>query len=91
MWQQAQTYQSDADTSNSGLANDILRGNYVSVQPMINMIAAFPGLIDPPVTLTLGDGTQSIDQTAITDEAILGQVQANWHTIATLFYLPPAP
>ena len=56
------------------------------------MIAAFPGLVDPAV-ITKGDGSQMVDQTAIPDDEILGQVQANWKTVANLFYAvtPPVP
>lgn len=89
MWQQALSYQSSSDPASANLANDILRGSTASAQTMINMIASFPGITDPPVTITLGDGSTALDQTAIVDEAILGQVQSNWQTIANLFYIQP--
>jgi hypothetical protein len=90
MWQQAQTYQDDPDPANAAMAKDLLRGSLMTIPPMVNMIAAFPGLADG-VTITLGDGTQMVDQSGVTDGDILAQTQANWNTIATLFFPPPPP
>lgn len=88
MWQQAQTLQSDEDEETAAMANDLLKGNATTIQAMVNMIAAFPGLVDG-ATITMGNGNQLVDQSAITDGTILAQVQADWKTIADLFFTPP--
>lgn len=92
MWNQALTYQDDVDVTNAAMAQAVLRGSSPASISMVNMIAAFPGLVDPAV-ITKGDGSQIVDQTAVPDEEILGQVQANWKTVAGLFYAvtPPVP
>jgi hypothetical protein len=93
MWNQALTYQNDADAPSAAMAQAILRGSTPALMSMVNMIAAFPGMLDGSVVITKGDGSQLLDSTAITDETILGQVQANWKTVAGLFYAvtPPIP
>jgi hypothetical protein len=93
MWNQAPTYQNDADPPSAAMAQGIMRGNTPALIGMVNMMAAFPGMLDGAVVITKGDGSQMLDQTAIPDEAILGQVQANWKTVAGLFYStsPPIP
>jgi hypothetical protein len=89
MYEQAQTYQSNPDPATAALAKDVMRGSGAGVQSMIGMIAAFPGMTNAPVTITKGDGSVMVDQTAVTDETVLSQVQANWETVANLFYMPP--
>lgn len=91
MWNQALTYQNDTDTATATMAQAILRGSTPALMTMVNMMAAFPGLIGGAVVITKGDGTQVLDSTAVVDETILGQVQANWKTVADLFYAPPVP
>ena len=88
MWNQSQTYQSNPDPASASLAMDTLRGTTMAQPSMVNMIASFPGVVEG-ATVTLGDASEIVDQTAITDAAILGQVQANWKTVADLFYTPP--
>jgi hypothetical protein len=93
MWNQALTYQTNSDASSAAMAQAILRGPTPALISMVNMIAAFPGLIGGAIVITKGDGSQMLDSTAVTDETILGQVQANWKTVADLFYAvtPPIP
>jgi hypothetical protein len=79
---------SDPDPASAWMADDQLRGTSMTTSSMVNMIASFPGLVDA-ATITAGDGTLLLDQTAISDQTILSQVQANWKTVADLFYLPP--
>ena len=90
MWNQAQTYQNSLDAAIEALAMDTLRGTTMAQPSMVNMIASFPGVVEG-ATVMLGDGSEIVDQTAITDAAILGQVQSNWKTVADLFYTPPTP
>lgn len=90
MMNQALTYQTNADAATAAMAQAIMKGPTPALMTMVNMITAFPGMLDGAVVITRGDGSQMLDQTAIPDEAILGQVQANWKTIADLFYAPPA-
>jgi hypothetical protein len=89
MYEQAQTYQSSADAASVVLANDVLRGSASGVQSMVGMISSFPGMTNAPVTITKGDGSLLLDQSAVTDETILSQVQTNWKTVADLFYVAP--
>lgn len=90
MWNQSQTYRNDPDPASAAMAMDTLRGTTMAQPSMVNMISSFPGVVEG-ATVTLGDASEIVDQTAITDAAILGQVQANWKTVADLFYTPPTP
>jgi hypothetical protein len=90
MWQESLTRQTDPDPASAALAADVLRGLTQGSTAMTNMIAAFPGLADQ-ATMTKGDGSKQLDHTAISDEDILAQTQANWKTVADLFYVTPAP
>jgi hypothetical protein len=89
MYEQAQTYQGSTDPATVALAKDVLRGSGSGTQSMIGIISAFPGMTNAPVTITKGDGSVMLDQTAISDETILSQVQTNWQGVANLFYTPP--
>lgn len=89
MYEQALTYQTNADPAQANLARDVLRGSSAAVQSMIAMIASFPGMTDEPVSITKGDGSVMVDQSAIDDETILSQVQTNWQTLANLFNASP--
>jgi hypothetical protein len=88
MYEQAQTYSTDSDAATAWMGNEQLKGNNITTNSMVSMIASFPGLADE-ATVTSATGVSFLDQMAITDETILSQVQNQWKTIADLFYVPP--
>jgi hypothetical protein len=76
--QQAETFQNDQRPSFVSAANDILKGGSDVVSALIRISAAGPGFAD-----TAGDPP---DQAKILDPDILASVQANFPTVAALFY-----
>lgn len=76
--QEAETFRADTRGDISALATDILRSGG-PVFNFVRMIAAFPGLVP-------GQLPDAVDQAAIADEVILGQVQRHWPTVAGLFW-----
>lgn len=88
MYEQAQTFATNSDAATAWLGNEQLKGNTNTTNAMINMIASFPGLVGT-ATATSTNGVAFLDQTCITDETILSQVQSQWKTVADLFYIPP--
>lgn len=83
--EQAEVYRSDGRADIAELAEDMLRGTAAGLLSMYAMVSAAPGLADKA---TSGDG---IDQSLVPDGDILAAVQADWPTIAALFYPTPAP
>lgn len=88
MYEQSQTYSSNSDAATAWMANEQLKGNNVTTNAMVSTIASFPGLV-ATATATSTNGVTFLDQTCITDETILSQVQSQWKIIADLFYIPP--
>lgn len=68
--QQAETYKDDARADFVALANDQLTGG-ATYLAFVRIVAAFPGLAEAE---------------EITDGDILSQMQANWQTVAALYY-----
>jgi hypothetical protein len=88
MYEQSQTFSTNSDPAMAWMANEQLRGNTATTNSMISMIASFPGLVET-ATATSTNGVAFLDQTCITDETVLSQVQSQWKTIADLFYVAP--
>jgi hypothetical protein len=78
--QQADTYKDDGRADMAALAQSILRGDIDQSICLVRMAAAGPGIADKVDT---GDG---IDQSLVTDEDLLALTQANWPTVAGLYY-----
>ena len=76
--QQSETYQNDTRPQMVAAANAALRGEPDPALTLARMAAAGPGMAD-----TAGD---PVDQTKIEDSDILASVQANFPTVAALFY-----
>ena len=70
--QQAETFKDDARADFVALANDQLLGG-ATYLAFVRIIAAFPGLAEAD---------------EIADGDILSQMQANWQTVAGLYYTP---
>lgn len=68
--QQAETFKDDARPDFVALADDQLTGG-TTYLAFVRIVAAFPGLAEQP---------------EITDGDILSQVQANWPTVAGLYF-----
>lgn len=87
--QEAETFRDDTRDDIAALATDILRVGG-PVFNFVRMIAAFPGLVpghQPAGELASDEGRPlAVDQAAIADEVILGQVQRHWPTVAALFW-----
>lgn len=79
--QQAHIYKDDARPDFVALANNVMRGNPDAMNAFITLSAAGPGIADKADN---GDGT--IDQSKITDEDFLALIQANWQTVAGLYF-----
>jgi hypothetical protein len=73
--QEAERLKDDQRPAWVALALDCLRGGGASTLAFVRIIAAFPGAA-PDIG----------DQADISDAAILGQVQAQWATVAGLFW-----
>lgn len=76
--QQSENYQNDARPQMVAAAKQALRGGADPALTLTRMAAAGPGMAD-----TAGDPP---DQTKIPDTDILASVQANFPTVAALFY-----
>jgi hypothetical protein len=81
--EQAQTFASDTRLDIAALGNEELRGGGPTTLAFVRIMAAFPGIAE---RITLPDGT--VDQSLIDDADILAQVQANWPTVAALYWDP---
>jgi hypothetical protein len=78
--EQAEVFRNDARPDFVALAEDVLRGGGVTVSAFVRFTAAAPGVADQAATV---DG---IDQTRVADAVILSTVQANWQTVAGLYF-----
>lgn len=79
--QQSETYKDDARPAFVALAHAMLRGTSGPTWAFIRMNAAGPGIGEKVDT---GDGT--IDQSLVTDEDLLSLTQANFPTVADLYF-----
>jgi hypothetical protein len=80
--QQAETFINAADPSFKAVAESIMRDD--GMWATFNRLAAGgPGIADK---VDNGDGT--IDQSKVTDADLLSLTQANWPTVAALFFDP---
>lgn len=79
--QQAGTFKDDQRPAWAALADGVLRddGGYIST--FVRMDAAGPGIADK---VDNGDGT--VDQAKVTDADLLSLTQANWPTVAGLYF-----
>lgn len=80
--QQADAFRSDARPAFVALANAVLRGHDQELWTFASLAAAGPGIADKA---TNPDGI-SVDQSKVTDADLLSLTQANWPTIAGLYY-----
>lgn len=78
--EQAQIFKDDARGDFVALANAIMRGESEKLAVLTRMDAAGPGIADKAAT---PDG---IDQSLVTDADLLSLTQANWPTVAALYY-----
>lgn len=76
--EQAETYKDDARPDWVAVADACLAGNGEMYNAFARIAAAGPGFAE-----TAGDPP---DQTLIADDDILASVQANWPTVAALYY-----
>jgi hypothetical protein len=79
--QQAETYKDDARPNFVAMAGAVLRDEAGPGPTLNRMAAGGPGIADK---VDKGDGT--IDQALVTDADILSLTQANWPTVASLFF-----
>lgn len=79
--QQAEVFKDDQRPDFVAVAHDGLRGNGETFNAFARMAAAGPGIGDK---VDLGDGT--IDQAKVTDADLLSLTQANWPTVAGLYF-----
>jgi hypothetical protein len=79
--QQSESYKDDQRPAFVALAADIARGDGEKTNAFVRLSAGGPGIADK---VDNGDGT--IDQSKVLDADILALVQANWQTVADLFY-----
>lgn len=79
--QQANTYKDDGRGDVAATADAVLRDDPGPGAALLRLAAAGPGIADRVDT---GDGT--IDQALVTDEDLLALTQANWPTVAALYY-----
>jgi hypothetical protein len=83
--QQADVFKDDQRPDMAALANALLVGAPVGgvppAQTFIQLVAAAPGVAD---TADTGDGT--VDSSKVDDADILAAIQAEWPTVAALFY-----
>lgn len=79
--QQATTYINDARPNFVALAKSVLKAEAETSVAFARYAAAGPGIADK---VDIGDGT--VDQTQVTDADLLSLTQANWPTIATLYF-----
>jgi hypothetical protein len=79
--EQAETYKDDARPDWVAVARNVLKGSAAELQAFCRMAAAGPGVGDKVET---GDG--GIDQSQVTDGDLLALTQANWPTVAGLYF-----
>jgi hypothetical protein len=79
--QQAETFKDDARPDWVAVADQCLRGDGETYLAFTRMAAGGPGIADK---VDNGDGT--IDQSNVTDEDLLALTQANWATVAGLYF-----
>ena len=79
--QQAAVFKDDARPAFVALADAILRGEGGPGATLLRLDAAGPGIADKADN---GDGT--ISQENVTDDDLLSLTQANWPTVAGLYY-----
>lgn len=79
--QQATIFINDARPEFVSLAKSLLRAEAEQTLAFARYAAAGPGMADK---VDVGDGT--VDQTQVTDADLLSLTQANWPTIASLYY-----
>jgi hypothetical protein len=77
--QEAESFRSDGRPDIAALATEVLRTGG-PVFNFVRIIAASPGAAPVPAK---GD---ELDQSVVTDALILGQVQAQWPVVASLFW-----
>lgn len=79
--QQAETYINDTRLDIVALADAVLKADLDILSAFVRANAAGPGIAEK---VDLGDGT--IDQSLATDADLLSLTQANWPTIAGLYF-----
>lgn len=79
--QQAEIFKDDARPSWVAVAGECLKGNGETYLAFTRINAGGPGIGD---RVDNGDGT--IDQTRVTDADLLSLTQANWPTVAGLYF-----
>lgn len=79
--QQAEIFKDDARPSWVAVANEALRGNGETYLAFTRIAAGGPGIAE---RVDNHDGT--IDQAKVTDADLLSLTQANWPTVAGLFF-----
>ena len=81
---QATVFKDDQRADIAALAASLLTAaNPQESVTYVGMLAASPGFAD-----TAGNGDGTVDSTKIDDAEILSAVQAQWPTVAALFYAP---
>jgi hypothetical protein len=81
---QSVVFKDDTRPDIAALATSVLTaGDPQETLTFVSMLAAAPGFAD---MVDQGDGT--VDSTQISDGDILSAVQAEWPTVAALFYAP---
>lgn len=79
--QQAGIFLNDDRPDIAALGRAVLRDEAWTTPAFVRLIANFPGVVDGA---TDPDGT--VDQSKVTDADILSHTQANWPTIAGIYY-----
>lgn len=79
--QQANTFKDDQRPAWEALAEAVLRDDPGPTSALIRLAAAGPGIADK---VDNGDGT--IDSAKVTDADLLSLTQANWPTVAGLYF-----
>ena len=79
--QQAEIFKDDQRPSLVSTANAVMRDEGAVVSTFTRLNAAGPGIADK---VDNGDGT--IDQAKVTDADLLSLTQANWPTVAELYF-----
>jgi hypothetical protein len=81
--QQADVFKDDARADLAALAESILRQESGPLMAFQVLLAATPGFAD-----TVIDGNNVVNSGRIADDDILAAVQAQWPTVARLYYDP---
>lgn len=82
--EQAETFTNDGRADIAAVAGDVLRGYGPVVNTFVRMGAAGPGMADAADP----DDTGRVDQSLIGDADLLSLVQAQFPTVASLYYDP---